>query len=392
MSGDDPVAQTDSSGDDGQPTGLHRRLMKAVFRLTPWSLNRRIEHGQERAEAAEERLDRIEEAIRDLQDELGEARDGRLGPVEQRVDDLEGALAGVTRETERLRDQVVPAAVTRSNVLIDRLAEELEETSSLVERQLRSEPLPVAEESAGRREQLARALAEVQPKLLEAFRGGETEISHRLEHYLKDLRSAAPVLDLGCGRGELLLMLREAGVEASGIDSDPALVAAAIRRGLEVVETDVLDGLRALDDSSCGGVTAVHLFEHLPAEVLASVLAEVRRVLRPGGLVVAECPNPHSLRVGATLFWQDPTHLRPLLPETLELLLRASGFEVVRRESLHPFPDEQLFVDDHGGTGAVTDADLTELAERIDRLRSRLDEVINGPRDFAVWATKPLED
>jgi 2-polyprenyl-3-methyl-5-hydroxy-6-metoxy-1,4-benzoquinol methylase len=298
MSGDEPVAQTDPSGGDGQPTSLHRRVMKALARLTPWSINRRIDHGQERAQAAEDRLDRIEEAIRALQDELGETRDGRLGPVEQRVDNLEGALAGVTSETERLRDQVVPAAVTRSNVLIDRLAEELEETSSLVERQLRSEPLPVPEEPAGRSRQLARALAEVQPKLLEAFRGGEGEIAHRLEHYLEDLRSSAPVIDLGCGRGELLLMLREAGVQASGIDNDPALVAAAIRRGLEVVRADVLDGLRALADDSCGGVTAVHLFEHLPSEVLASALVEIRRVLRPGGLVIAECPNPHSLRVG----------------------------------------------------------------------------------------------
>jgi O-antigen chain-terminating methyltransferase len=396
MSGDDPVAQTDPSADDGQPPSLHRRLMKALALLTPWGINRRIDRVEERLnarlEAAEERLDRIETAIRGLQDELAETRDGRLGPVERRADDLEGALAALSREAERLRDEVVPAAVRRGNVLIDRLAEEIEETSSLVERQLRSEPLPVAEDSAGRREQLARALAEVQPKLLEAFRGGEMEISHRLEHYLEGLRSAAPVLDLGCGRGELLLMLREAGVEASGLDSDPALVAAAIRRGLEVVRTDVLDGLRALDDASRGGVTAVHLFEHLPSEVLAAVLAEIRRVLRPGGLLIAECPNPHSLRVGAALFWQDPTHQRPLLPETLELFLRAAGFDVLRRESLHPFPDEQLFVDDQGGTGAVTDADMTELAERIDRLRSRLDEVINGPRDFAVWAKKPLED
>jgi O-antigen chain-terminating methyltransferase len=210
-----------------------------------------------------------------------------------------------------------------------------------------------------------------------------------LDHYLADLREASPVLDLGCGRGELLLMLREAGVPATGVDGDFALAGAARRRGLEVVEGDVLDVLRTLDDGSRGAVTALHLFEHLSPEVLMAVLEEVRRVLRPGGLLIVECPNPHSLRVGGALFWQDPTHRRPLLPETLELLLQAAGFSVDRIETLHPFPEDQLLMDDEGGTAAVTDIDLTTLAERVDRLRRRLDDILNGPRDFAVWAVKP---
>ncbi len=121
----------------------------------------------------------------------------------------------------------------------------------------------------------------------------------------------------------------------------------------------------------------------------AAVLAEIRRVLRPGGLLIAECPNPHTLRVGAALFWQDPTHSRPLLPETLELFLKAAGITPIRREFLHPFPDDQLFADDEGGTQAVTDSDMTTLAERVDRLRTRLDEILNGPRDYAVWAENP---
>ena len=96
------------------------------------------------------------------------------------------------------------------------------------------------------------------------------------------------------------------------------------------------------------------------------------------------------MRVGASFYWQDPTHQRPLLPETLELMIRAAGLTPERRELLHPFPPDQLLADDEGGTGAVTDPEISMLAERGDRLRDRLDEILHGPRDFAVWAVKSV--
>jgi SAM-dependent methyltransferase len=379
MSGDDHAAPSDSPPQGGQQDGLLQRWGKVLYSLTPWGVQHRFERFR----------DHYEGAIRTLQDELAEVRDQRLGPVEKRIDAVERALGAVSDETGRLRDEVFPASVARSDALLDRLAEELEETASLLERSLQGESFPIAGVSPIDEGRLADALDDVQPLLLESFRGSDEEIRHRLDRYLPDLRTAAPVLDLGCGRGELLLLLREAGVEATGIDGDAALVQAATRRGLKVLHGDVLEVLRAQESDSQGAVTAIHFFEHLAPATLAAVLAEVRRVLRPGGLVIAECPNPHTLRVGAAFFWQDPTHSRPLLPETLELFFRAAGLTPMRRELLHPFPDDQLLADDEGGTQALTDPDMTTLAERVDRLRSRLDEILNGPRDFAVWAENP---
>jgi SAM-dependent methyltransferase len=384
MGGDDHAAPPDPTQDDGQDDSLFRRWAKRVFALTPWGLQRRVADVQ-RAEEL------ISSAIQTVQAELAEARDRRLEPLEKRTDALEGAVRDISGEIGRLRDEIFPASVARSDALLERLAEEFEELASLTERALRREPLPVAGNAPIDEGRLATALAEVQPLLLESFRGTEEETSHRLDRYVPELKSRNPVLDLGCGRGELLLLLREAGVAATGIEGDPALAGAARRRGLQVVEGDVLDVLRAQEATSWGAVTAVHLLEHLPPVALAAVLGEVRRILRPGGLLIAECPNPHTLRVGAALFWQDPTHHRPLLPETLELFVRAAGFTLERRELLHPFPEDQLLTDDDGGTGALTDADLTTLAERVDRLRRRLDEILHGPRDFAVWAVKPDE-
>jgi SAM-dependent methyltransferase len=397
MSGDGHAAPTtDPPTEDGQQESHLRRWMKALHAMTPWALKARTNDLQRQLDAfravlpaIEKRLDESEEASRTIQGELAEVRDQRLGPAEKRVDVLERALLEVSAEITRLRDDALPASVARSDALLGRLAEELEEAASLIERSLRGEPLPVVDSASVSEDRLAKSLKAVQPLLLESFRGSGSEIRHRLDRYLPDLQSSPPVLDLGCGRGELLLLLREAGVEATGVEGDSSLAGAARRRGLEVIEGDVLEVLRSLENDAWGAVTAIHLFEHLAPAVLAAVLGEIRRVLRPGGVLIVESPNPHSLRVGGSLFWLDPTHVRPLLPETLELFLRATGLTPSRREFLNPFPADQLFEDDEGGASGVTDTDVKELAERIDRLRGRLDELLNGPRDFVVLAVVP---
>jgi O-antigen chain-terminating methyltransferase len=404
MSGDEHAApNADPSrggGDQGNTGGLHR-LMKAFFDLTPWGMRRLIDRQSKTTERfireifeptidrVEARLDAAEEALRSVQTELAELRSTQFASAEARLDAAEKSLTTVVAETGRLRDDVVPAVVGRSDALLERLAAELEELGSLVERVLRKEPLPAPGEGALDENRLSDALAEVQPVLLEAFRGPEDEIQHRLDRYLDALRLAPPVLDLGSGRGELLLLLREAGIEAAGVEGDLAVAQAALRRGLDVTQGDVLEVLRTLPDASRGAVTAIHLFEHLESATLLAVLAEIRRVLRPGGVLIAESPNPHTLRVGAALYWADPTHRRPLLPETLEVYLATSGFEVDRREMLHPFPDEQLFAAVAPDTGASENPDVAMLTERVNQLGRRLDELVNGPRDFAVWASRP---
>ncbi len=388
MSGGDRATPEERPPAGGERGG-HRDAPNVLTLFTPWGLKSWLHRLRARFTAMDARSDRIEEAIRTLQDELAETRDGRVTASERRIDATEIGLREASEEAARLRDEVVPAAVARADALLERLAVELEEVASLVERSLQREPLPTADATALDETRLVEALNEVQPLLLECFRGSENEISHRLDRYLPELALSPPVLDLGCGRGELLLLLREAGVEATGVEGDHALAGAASRRGLRVVTGDLGEVLRAQAPEAYGAVTAIHVLEHLDPQVLPVVLAEIRRVLRPGGLFLAECPNPHTLRVGAALYWQDPTHRRPLLPETLELFLKATGFTVEKRELLHPFPPDQLLMDDEGGTEALTDPEVTALADRLDRLRRRLDEMLNGPRDFAVWAAKP---
>lgn len=351
----------------------------------------RLAAADEHLGAVDRRLDGLEEAVRRVQAELEQLRDDRLSAVDRRFDGVDASLDEVRGVAVRTRDELVPAVVDRGNVLIDRLARELDEVASLVERMLRSEPLPVPSDGPEERE-LAAALQTIQPLLVDELRGSEDEIRHRLEPYLRLLRGSEPVLDLGCGRGELLGLLREAGVEAVGVEGDPALAQAARRRGLDVDEGDVLESLRRRPAASAGAAAAVHLLEHLQPAVVLQLLGEVRRVLRPGGVLLAECPNPHSLRVGAADYWTDPTHVRPLPPRLLELLAVASGFEVERIEFLRPYPVEQRLAavaaaagSEHGSAGGPSSA-------RLDRVVERLDELLNGPRDYLLIARRPASD
>jgi SAM-dependent methyltransferase len=165
----------------------------------------------------------------------------------------------------------------------------------------------------------------------ERHRGSRTEILRRLRVYLPFAQPVTallgkPVLDLGCGRGEWLEILREAGIPARGVDLDDAMLQASRERGLDVAKADALEALRAMGDGSLSVVTAMHLVEHLPFEQVRALVAEAHRVLGPGGLLVLETPNPENIVVGTADFYLDPTHAHPLPPGLLAFVPEYQGF------------------------------------------------------------------
>jgi 2-polyprenyl-3-methyl-5-hydroxy-6-metoxy-1,4-benzoquinol methylase len=171
-----------------------------------------------------------------------------------------------------------------------------------------------------------------------AFEGrmrGPTEVvRERQRPYVEDFRGLAPVLDLGCGRGELLRLLREAGIDARGVDADADMVAYARGEGLEVEQADAVAHLESLEDGSLGGVFAAQVLEHLPPPALVRLVELAHTKLRPGGLLVAETINPLS-PLALRNYFSDLTHAQPLVPETLALLVRQAGFGLVETRFLN---------------------------------------------------------
>ena len=273
--------------------------------------------------------------------------------------------SSVLKLVDALSERADEAAASRERV--QQLLRELEERLTRVERRgpagaAAAPPVPVAAPPA------AAALPDYFA-FESRMRGSVEAIRERQRPYVEDFRAAAPVLDIGCGRGELLSLLRDAGVEARGIDADADMVAYARGDGLDVDQADLVEYLEGLDDASLGGIFMGQVVEHLPPGALVRSLELAARKLRPGGVLVAETINPLS-PLALRHYFADLTHAQPLVPETLQLLARQSGFADTEIRYLNQ-PAERL-----------TEPDDPVIAANV----RRLNELLFAPLDYALVA------
>ena len=154
---------------------------------------------------------------------------------------------------------------------------------------------------------------------------------------------AIEALDLGCGRGEWLELLKENGVSAEGIDLDDDMLSACRVQGLKVATGDAVAYLQTLPNNSRSVISGFHIAEHLSLEDLKIVVEESLRVLKPAGLLILEVPNTENLVVGTSSFYLDPTHQRPLPSQLLTFLTDYFGFarsKLLRLQEPAPLRDE----------------------------------------------------
>ena len=305
----------------------------------------------------------------------------------QRLDALPGLVDQRFGELERRYHDVAHGVLQHNDALFARVDQKLD----LYRRQAQElrgrlgALLAVAEQ--GGAAALARAVEESSYLDFEnRFRGSEEDIAARAARYVPYLEGKGEVLDLGCGRGEALAVLGARGIPARGIDSSTQMVEHCRAQGLRAEVGDALERLAAEPEAGLGGILSLHVVEHLPAEALERLGRLAWRALAPGGVLVLETPNPLSVVVAARNFWLDPSHRRPVHPEALEMLLRLAGFDPVERLELRPFSDAErlpeLDLD-------ALPAEQRALADSINRLRDRLDDLLFGFQDYALIATKP---
>lgn len=208
------------------------------------------------------------------------------------------------------------------------------------------------------------------------FRGPRQTIMARLAVYLPfidplpRLYDGCRALDLGCGRGEWLELIGSRGFDVRGVDLDQAMLQDCRMRGLSVECMDAARAVTELPDESQVVVSGFHIAEHIQFGVLQRIVQEALRVLRPGGLLILETPNPENLLVASLNFYIDPTHLRPLPPQLLAYLPEYYGFHRTKILRLQE------------------SSEIKEPDTKIDLLR-----VLAGVSpDYAVVAQKKCED
>ena len=121
---------------------------------------------------------------------------------------------------------------------------------------------------------------------------------------------------------------RPPGLEAYGVDTDADSVRRCTAIGLDARQENLFDHLAGLGDESLGGVFCSQVVEHLPPDLLPTLMEQIARVLRPGGVAVVETPNPASFATHVQSFWRDPTHVSPVPDVALAFAARTAGLVV----------------------------------------------------------------
>lgn len=212
------------------------------------------------------------------------------------------------------------------------------------------------------------------------FRGSVEATKNAQKAYLHYFEGKKNVVDLGCGRGEFLEVLKENNINAVGVDTYSAFVKECREKGLQVYNANAVDYIRELVPASIDGIFAAQLAEHLEAGKLVQLCNDAFEKLEDGGVLIFETPNPTCLSVFTNAFYIDPSHNKPVHPRTLEYVLKEAGFK-----------DVEIIFTENSKIGyrlpllnATGVANLSEFNDGI----NCLSDLIFGSQDYAIVARK----
>ena len=211
------------------------------------------------------------------------------------------------------------------------------------------------------------------------FRGSEATIRERQQAYVEVLAGSRHVVDLGCGRGELLQLLTEHGINAYGVDLEPDFVDLVRSKGIRAVQQDIQAHLSELAVGEVDGIVISHVVEHLKSSQIYALVQRAADLLSTGGTLVVETPNPESLLAGSINFHRDPTHRRPVHPDTLAFLCESAGFGDVAIRRLAMVPASAMLPEPPSAADGTVTAYLATVIEQ-------LNHIIYGYQDYAVIA------
>ncbi len=318
---------------------------------------------------AAERVDKLEAATAARLESVRADQAGLHAQWESRLDTALSAMAKATAQGVEIRRSVHDIE-RQLMALSDRMNQRATGSAA------------VAAPSGPGEDQSSPGLAAHYVSFEDTFRGTRDDIKARAGHYLTAFRDAGIeagdglVLDLGCGRGEWLEVLSEHGYASRGVDLNGVMVREAQTLGLDAIEQDVIAHLRSLGSESVSAITSMHLVEHLPYEVLIRMVDEALRVLRPGGVLILETPNPENLTVGSYWFYMDPTHRNPIPPPLLQWIVEARGFE---HAAIDRLTQNRAVFDIQPVGGEVAAADQI----------NKIVGLLTAAPDYAIVARKP---
>jgi SAM-dependent methyltransferase/molybdopterin converting factor small subunit len=309
-------------------------------------------------------VDQLNDAVNRLQQEFWRYREELTGRVEEEMNLVRLRLRSLTA--------TAPAVGIRNAECVIRSGDEATPHSAL--RTPHLSPQPSAE--------LATTEFDY-PHFENLYRGSDKEVRERQAEYLPLFEGQAPVLDVACGRGEFLALLREKGIEARGVDLDPDMVARCREQQLDVTQADAFEYLESLPDDSLGGIFSAQFVEHLPPPGYVRLVRLAHQKLRSGGVLVLETPNPECLATLSQSFFLDPTHAQPIPSGQLRFFMEEAGFTRITIRHVSPvpprLPDLPLW----------PESDASPAVLSWNREARRFNQKYFGYQDYALIGFKP---
>ena len=269
------------------------------------AINGRTNSIIERINGVDERINGVDERVNGVDGRTNSIIE-RINSVDERVDNIVSSVSQIKVEQTKNRDF---ATQLRKNVN---------------EKYMTSPHIEIGKEQM--RDQMYLWLED-------EFRGSREEIKRRQSYYIESYivphirdKEKDYALDIGCGRGEWLELLKENGVRAKGVDINPEMVKLCLNLGLDVIQTDAFEYIKSLPDESVKIITGFHIVEHLPFHLIEAYLFECYRVLQHHGMVIFETPNARNLRVGSYNFYLDPSHSKPIHDKAIDFVARSVGY------------------------------------------------------------------
>jgi SAM-dependent methyltransferase len=299
---------------DRDSKDLRNRSKRAYMRL----LRPYVSYQRQVNDRAGESFDELGGEVGDIREllitalGLGRVTQSRLAELDERISAQDAAV----------RAAIVEADIKRESY--DELVSAARATPYMSDQRLSQREDPVLGKTLGFRANGGEG--EGYRDFEDLFRGSEEMIRDRQKIYLDVIGDREPVFDAGCGRGEFLDLLNDAGKKYIGVDLDPTMVERCREKGHDTVELgDAVEVLEATEPASLGAIFSAQVVEHMPFETLKRFLEVGLTRLKPGGVLIAETVNPHSARA-LKAFWVDPTHQHPLFPEVLLSLCETIGY------------------------------------------------------------------
>ncbi len=317
-------------------------------------------------------LDEFQSHLNEFQSHLNKSQvhfDSRLEQIVPRVDELQMIVWTFDRRKEALEiDQIL-------------LNQKLEQVLSIVRDQ---EQQPADEKTDAKLPDQERQ-HDYQYLLFENIhRGDEATVKKRQADYVAYFQNCAHVLDIGCGRGEFLELLRESDIPGYGVEMNQTMVHHCRQKGLNVEEGDIFSHLQSLPDNSLDGIFIAQVVEHYALKELHHLLKLCFDKLQHQKYVVVETQNPRSLYALSQHFYKDLSHAKPLHPDGLQHLIKTIGFQDAHVEYKTLWEPRFQELD----TTNVSDEALRSHIFVLNKNIRQLNDLIYGYVDYAIIARK----